>query len=112
MTPDPFSLLIQQIGYYFAFTQSYFSFLLFPAVFGFSCWVLLGHYSLIYAVVNCLWCVTGVSAIETKRKDFKHEKEIMDPVTGETVQIFPSTKRLSRQALQIPFAFLACLALG
>src|SRR6266536_6030309 len=103
MTPDPFSLLIQQIGYYFAFTQSYFSFLLFPAVFGFSCWVLLGHYSLIYAVVNCLWCVTfveywnrqeldlsirwgvkGVSAIETKRKDFKHEKEIMDPVTGET----------------------------
>jgi anoctamin-10 len=58
------------------------------------------------------WGVKGVSSIETKRKGFKHEKEITDPVTGETIRIFPATKRLSRQALQIPFALLACLALG
>ena len=105
--------------------------MIFPAAFGFSAWVLLGHFSAVYAVVNILWCVAfveywkhqeldlairwgvkGVSTIQEKRRDFQHEKEIKDPVTGETVQIFPATKRLGRQALQIPFALLASLALG
>ena len=104
---------------------------MFPAAFGFSAWVLLGHFSPIYAIVNGLWCVIfleywkrqeidlairwgvkGVSSIQQKRRDFQHEKEIHDPVTGETVQIFPATKRLGRQALQVPFALLASLALG
>lgn len=58
------------------------------------------------------WGVRGVSRIESKRKDFKHEKEIADPVTGEKQQIFPATKRLQRQALQIPFAIAAALVLG
>lgn len=121
----------EKIAFYFAFTQSYFAFLLFPAAFGFSAWVLLGHFSPIYAVVNCLWCVTfveywkhqevdlavrwgvkGVSAVQEKRRDFKHEKEVKDPITGETVQIFPATSRLSRQLLQLPFAIFASLALG
>lgn len=53
-----------------------------------------------------------MSAIQEKRRGFQHEKEMKDPVTGETVQIFPATKRLGRQALQIPFALLASLALG
>ena len=122
---------VKQIAFYFAFTQSYFAFLMFPAAFGFAAWVLLGHFSPVYAVVNSLWCVTfveywkrqeldlgvrwgvkGVSAIQEKRKDFQHEKEVKDPITGETVQIFPATKRLGRQALQVPFALLASLALG
>lgn len=82
-------------------------------------------------MVNCLWCVAfveywkrqeldlgvrwgvkGVSAIQEKRREFKHEKEIKDPITGETVQIFPATKRLQRQLLQVPFAIVASLALG
>lgn len=58
------------------------------------------------------WGVKGVAGIQKKRRDFKHEKEVRDPVTGETLQIFPATKRLSRQLLQVPFAFLAALALG
>ena len=58
------------------------------------------------------WGVKGVSSIEEKRPDFRHEKEVKDPVTGEMVQFFPATKRLARQALQIPFALLASLALG
>ena len=58
------------------------------------------------------WGVKGSSAIEEKRRDFKHEKEVKDPITGETVQVFPSTKRLARQAVVIPFALLASLALG
>lgn len=104
---------------------------MFPAAFGFASWVLLGSFSPIYAVVNGLWCVVfveywkrqevdlgvrwgvkGVSEIQVKRKEFQHEKEVVDPITGETVHIFPATKRLSRQLLQVPFALLACLALG
>ncbi|KAL9102088.1 MAG: hypothetical protein Q9163_002737 [Psora crenata] len=121
----------EKVAFYFAFTQSYFSFLAFPAVFGFSCWVLLGYFSSIYAIVNGLWCIVfleywkrqeldlgvrwgvrGVSAIQEKRREFQHEKEIRDPITGETVQIFPATKRLGRQLLQIPFALGASLVLG
>jgi len=121
----------EKIAFYFAFTQSYFQFLLFPAAFGFSSWVLLGHFSSVYGIVNSLWCVIfieywkrqevdlgvrwgvkGVSAIQEKRRDFQYEKEVKDPVTGETVQIFPATKRLGRQLLQVPFALLASLALG
>lgn len=121
----------EKIAFYFAFTQSYFSFLLFPAAFGFSCWVLLGQFSPVYAIVNGLWTigfveywkrqemdlgirwgVKGVSAIQQKRREFQHEKEVKDPVTGETVQVFPAITRLYRQLLQIPFAIIASIALG
>jgi anoctamin-10 len=100
-------------------------------LFGFSAWILLGHFSPIYAVVNCLWCIVfteywkhqevdlairwgvrGVSKIELQRKEFKYQKEITDPVTGQKVRFFPSTTRLWRQLLQIPFALGAALVLG
>ena len=58
------------------------------------------------------WGVRNVSQYSFKRKDFKYEKEIKDPITGETVTVFPTTTRLSRQALQIPFAILSILMLG
>ena len=93
--------------------------------------MLLSSFSPLYAIVNSLWCVTfieywrrqeldlgvrwgvkGVSAISEKRREYQHEKEFRDPITGETVQVFPATKRLARQLLQIPFAFLASIALG
>ena len=105
--------------------------MIFPAAFGFSSWVLLGYFSPLYAIVNGLWCVVfvewwkrqefdlairwgvkGVSAIEDKRHEFRPEKEVKDPITGELVQIFPATKRLQRQLLQLPFAILAGIALG
>ena len=34
------------------------------------------------------WGVRGVSRIETKRKDFRHEKQITDPVTGEKITTY------------------------
>ncbi|KAI9841087.1 MAG: hypothetical protein M1837_000991 [Sclerophora amabilis] len=121
----------EKVAFYFAFLQSYFAFLVFPAAFGLSAWILLGHFSPIYAVVNCLWCVVfveywkhqeidlavrwgvrGVSTIQSKRPDFQHEKEIKDPITGETQKVFPATKRLARQALQIPFTIIAAIMLG
>ncbi|ERF69608.1 hypothetical protein EPUS_01938 [Endocarpon pusillum Z07020] len=121
----------EKIAYYFAFLQTYFYFLIYLAAFGFSCWVLLGYFSMIYAVVNCLWCVVfvewwkrqeadlavrwgvrNVSAIQKGRRDFQYEKESKDPITGETVKWFPATQRLQRQLLQIPFVILAAIALG
>jgi len=90
-----------------------------------------GGFSYIYAAVTVLWTtifveywkhqemdlairweVKGVSSIQTKRKDYAHEKEVVDPITGETVRVFPEWKRLQRQALQIPFALAALVALG
>ncbi|KAF1953514.1 DUF590-domain-containing protein [Byssothecium circinans] len=121
----------EKIAFYFAFTQSYFTFLLFPAAFGTVAWLLLGHFSPIYGIVSALWCtvfteywkhqevdlgvrwgVRGVSRIELRRRDFKHEKQITDPITGETVGIFPVKKRLQRQLWQVPFALTAALLLG
>jgi len=105
--------------------------LIFPAAFGFSCWILLSNFSPIYAVVNGLWCVVfveywkrqekelairwgvkNVSSIEDKRREFKAEKNTTDPVTGEQVAYFPAQKRLRRQLLQIPLAALCVVALG
>jgi hypothetical protein len=121
----------EKVAFYFAFTQSYFTFLIFPAAFGAAAWLLLGHFSPIYGIVSAAWCtiftewwkhqeidlgvrwgVRGVSRIETKRRDFKHEKQITDPITGEKVLVFPSIKRLQRQLLQIPFALTTVVALG
>jgi anoctamin-10 len=121
----------EKIAFYFAFLQSYFMFLIFPAAFGFSCWVLLGQYSPLYAIVNCIWSVVfieywkrqeidlavqwgvrGVSKIQHKRPQFKHESEVKDPVTGEKVKVYSPLKRLARQLLQVPFAITAALVLG
>ena len=121
----------EKIAFYFAFLQSYLLFLCFPALVGFCSWVLLGSYSPIYAVINCLWCVvfveywkkqeidlafqwgvSGISKIQQARPEFKHEGEVTDPVTGEKIKTYSPFKRLQRQVLQIPFALLAAVMLG
>ncbi|CAG8163415.1 unnamed protein product [Penicillium salamii] len=121
----------ESVGFYFSFLQSYFRFLIFPAVFGFSCWFLLGGFSLIYTAINCLWCIIfveywkrqevdlscrwetkNVSVVRTSRREFKPEKVVIDEGTGEKLGVFPATKRMQRQLLQIPFALLAAIALG
>jgi hypothetical protein len=121
----------EKIAFYFAFMQSYFVFLTFPAGFGFCAWVLLGGYSPIYAIINALWTVVfveywkkqetdlavqwgvrGVFKIQNPRPDFKHEHTIKDPITGEEVRIYSPLKRLARQLLQVPFALAATVVLG
>ncbi|KKK18217.1 hypothetical protein AOCH_004532 [Aspergillus ochraceoroseus] len=121
----------ETVGFYFAFLQSYFKSLIFPAAFGFSCWLILGSFSIIYTVVNCLWCVIfieywkreeedlscrwqtkGVSVVRHKRREFKPAKEIVDDITGEVRGVFPATKRLQRQLLQVPFTLISAVALG
>lgn len=121
----------EKIAFYFAFLQSYFMFLLFPAAFGFSCWGLLGSFSPLYAIVNCLWSVVfieywkkqevdlavqwgvrGVSKIQRKRSQFRHEGVVKDPVTGEDIKVYSPLNRLARQLLQVPFAITAAFVLG
>ncbi|EFW17768.1 hypothetical protein D8B26_004887 [Coccidioides posadasii str. Silveira] len=121
----------ERVAFYFTFLQAYFTFLIFPAAFGVACWALLGQFSVVYAVVNSLaclvfvefwkrqevdlklrWQVKGVSAIKAKRRQFKHDKEVIDSVTGEKILVFSTRTRLLRQLLQVPFALAAVLALG
>jgi anoctamin-10 len=121
----------EKIGFYFAFLQSYFIFLVFPAAFGLSCWLLLGRYALVYAIVNCLscvvfieywrkqevdlafqWNVRGVSKIQHNRPQFIHEATARDPITGEEIKVYSPLKRLAKQLLQIPFAVVAAILLG
>ncbi|KAL4890562.1 calcium-activated chloride channel-domain-containing protein [Aspergillus ambiguus] len=121
----------ESVGFYFAFLQSYFRFLLFPAVFGFSCWVLVGSFSTIYAVVNALWSIIfieywkrqeedlscrwqtrGVSFVRHKRREFQPEMEVRDEDTGEIRGVFPVSKRIQRQLLQVPFTVVAVIGLG
>jgi len=121
----------EKVAFYFAFIQAYFTALIGIAAFGVSSWAILGNFSPTYGIINTLMCVAfveywkhqekelairwgvrGVSSIEKKRHDFVAEKEIKDPVTGEMTQFFPASKRLQRQALQIPFALAAVVALG
>lgn len=121
----------EKIGFYFAFLQSYFMFLTFPAAFGTFCWLFLGHYSPLYAIVNGLWCiiyteywrkqqtdlavqwgVRGVSEIKNNRPEFSHDSIAKDPITGEDIKVYAPFKRLARQALVIPFALTAAILLG
>jgi hypothetical protein len=121
----------ERVAFYFAFMQSYFSFLLFPAAFGLAAWMMLGKFSWFYALVNCLWSVVffehwkmkevdlavrwgvrGVSRIQHPRPQFQFERESVDPVTGEIVKVYSPFKRLARQLLQVPFAAACMVVLG
>lgn len=121
----------EKVAFYFAFLQSYFQFLFFPAAFGFGAWLILGQFSTLYATVNCLWCVVffeywkkkevdlavqwgvrGVSKIQHPRTEFQFERETRDPVTGELIKVFSPLTRLQRQLLQVPFAIACLLVLG
>jgi len=121
----------ERVAFYFAFLQSYFAFLIFPAAFGFAAWLLLGQFSWFYALVNCLWSVIffehwkmkevdlavrwgvrGVSKIQHPRPQFQWEREAQDPVTGEIVKVYSPFKRLARQLLTIPFALACVVVLG
>ncbi|KAJ6444621.1 plasma membrane channel protein [Purpureocillium lavendulum] len=121
----------EDVAFYFAFLRSYFRWLIFPSAFGFACWLLLGQFSYVYTLGIGLWSVVfleywkqkevdlavqwgvrGVSAIQQHRPEFKWDFEAEDAVTGEPKRVYPQTKRLQTQLLQIPFALACVVALG
>jgi anoctamin-10 len=135
LTPEDLDMIKdnvgEKIGFYYAFLQSYFTFMIFPAAFGFSCWVLLGSFSPVYGIVNILWCLVfveywkrqehelsirwgcrNVSVIQDRRRDFQPQNTITDSITGEQVSYFPAKKRVQRQLLGIPLAILSLIGLG
>jgi anoctamin-10 len=121
----------ENVAFYFAFIQSYLTFIAFPAAFGFGAWLLLGQFSWLYALVNSLWSVVffeywkkkevdlavqwgvrGVSNIQHPRPQFKFDREAEDPVTGQITKVYSPVKRFKTQLLQIPFAISCIIVLG
>ncbi|PNY28767.1 Uncharacterized protein TCAP_01319 [Tolypocladium capitatum] len=121
----------ENVAFYFAFLRSYFLFLVFPSVFGFVAWFLMGQFSYLYALGCGLWSVVfleywkqkevdlgvrwgvrGVSSIQYPRSEFRWECETEDPVTGEPKRVYPQIKRIQTQLLQMPFAFACVVVLG
>lgn len=121
----------ENVALYFAFVQSYFRFLVFPAAFGFGAWLLLGRFSFLYALASCLWSVVffefwkkkevdlavqwgvrGASKIQLPRPQFQFDHETEDVVTGEPVKVYSPFKRLKTQLLQIPFTVACVVVLG
>lgn len=58
------------------------------------------------------WGVRGVGVLKVNRPQYKWEKEVKDPITGQVMHVFPGWKQFLRQLLLIPFASVAAAALG
>lgn len=58
------------------------------------------------------WEVKGVGALKVTRTQYVWEKEVKDPITGQTVQVFSPYRQFLRQLLLVPFASVAAAALG
>ncbi|KAJ6153602.1 hypothetical protein N7470_006561 [Penicillium chermesinum] len=125
------ALFGEKVAYYYAFIHCYSLFLTVPAAMGIIGWLYLGPYSIIYGAGLCVWCVVfveywkireqdlslrwnvkGVAGLKVNRPEFKWEKEVPDPISGQPIKAFPQWKQFLRQLLLVPFASIASVALG
>ncbi|OJJ50663.1 hypothetical protein ASPZODRAFT_55785 [Penicilliopsis zonata CBS 506.65] len=125
------ALFGEKVAFYFAFIHCYSLFLLFPTVCGVVCWLYGGPYSILFGILNGIWCIVfveywkiretelslrwkvkGSGVLKVNRIQYTWEKEVIDSITGEIHKVFSTKKQLLRQLLLIPFVFVASLALG
>ncbi|THC96081.1 hypothetical protein EYZ11_004454 [Aspergillus tanneri] len=78
----------------------------------FWCIVFVEYWKIRETELSLRWNVKGVGALKVTRAQYVWDREIHDPITGETVRTFSAQKQLLRQMLLIPFATIASLALG
>lgn len=119
-----------KVAMYFAFLQTYTVFLFLPAGAGFLAWALLPKYSLGFALLIELWCITfleywklqevdlsirwtvrGTGELKVNRPKFKPDKIIRDD-TGELLHHYARWKQVVWQIPQIPFFIAALVSLG
>lgn len=124
------NLFGSKVAFYFAFMQTYFLFLFFPATIGVLTLQFLPKCSLSFAIVNLLgcvvfleywkikqadlsmrWTVKGVGPIKVNRANFHYERTVVD-ASGRVRHYYPKWKAIMRQTLQVPFFLIALIGLG
>ncbi|KAJ1325686.1 anoctamin-10 [Microdochium nivale] len=118
-------------AFYFAFMQTYFLFLFFPAATGLYAWMFLPAYSFAYAAVTLLgctvfiecwkiqeaelaarWSVRGVGHVKINRSGFRYDQVTIDAATGKERFHYARWKLVARQMLQVPFFLTSLATLG
>lgn len=115
----------EHVALYFAFLRFYFRSLVFPASFGFACWLLGLSFHPVYSISLVVWSVYlveswrirernlvvewgthGCERVEVQRPTFRGDSRQTDPVTGNEVEVFPWHKTLTRQFASVPLLAL------
>ncbi|KAJ2508961.1 hypothetical protein IWW47_000318 [Coemansia sp. RSA 2052] len=122
----------EEIAMYFAFLQSYFLWLAIPAALGMLWWLLGWGFSWQFGVLLVLWSVLftetwarresdiatywGVHGVQrassSRRPNFRHDRHIVDPATGEPVPFFSNGKRWLRRLLGVPVVLALALLMA
>ncbi|KAJ2889875.1 hypothetical protein IWW38_004448, partial [Coemansia aciculifera] len=122
----------EEIAMYFAFLQSYFLWLAIPAALGTLWWLLGQSFSWHFGVLLVLWSVLftetwarresdiatywGVHGVQkassSRRPNFRHDRYIVDPATGEPVPFFSNGKRWLRRLLGVPVVLALALLMA
>ncbi|KAJ2547220.1 hypothetical protein EV175_005307 [Coemansia sp. RSA 1933] len=122
----------EEVAMYFAFLQSYFLWLALPAAAGLAWWVAGRSFSWQFGVLLVLWSVLftetwarresdiatywGVHGVERaaslRRPDFRPDRHVSDPATGEIVPVFSNGKRWLRRLLGVPVVLALALVMA
>ncbi|KAJ1823531.1 hypothetical protein LPJ60_001469 [Coemansia sp. RSA 2675] len=122
----------EEIAMYFAFLQSYFLWLAIPAAFGTIWWLLGWSFSWQFGILLVLWSVLftetwarresdiatywgvhGVQKVSSlRRPNFRPDRHIVDPATGEPVPFFSNGKRWLRRLLGVPVVLVLALLMA
>ncbi|KAJ2104006.1 hypothetical protein GGI09_000354 [Coemansia sp. S100] len=122
----------EEIAMYFAFLQSYFLWLAIPAAFGTLWWLLGWSFSWQFGVLLVLWSVLftetwarresdiatywgvhGAQKVSSlRRPNFRPDRHVVDPATGEPIPFFSNGKRWLRRLLGVPVVLALALLMA